>query len=93
MAHLSNHRELLEMALLGLQVQHNEITQRMLEIRQALDPTVEAIPFTGKRKTVRSHISAAGRKAISQAQKKRWAEHHREQKKRMDAADRRLHGE
>jgi hypothetical protein len=60
---------LLEMALVGYQAKRDEVVQKMAEIESQLGvataPSAAAEP---KRK-----MSAAGRRAISAAQRKRWA--------------------
>jgi hypothetical protein len=75
--HMPQDTALLRAALLGYQSRLAEIEQAMAEIRKKLGsrnitPTVE---ITGKRRD----LSAAARKRISAAQKKRWAEY-KEQK-------------
>ena len=66
-------RSLLEMALAGYQAKREEVVQKMADIKRQLG--AEAAPVaarTGEGKR-RRKMSAAGRKAIAEAQRKRWA--------------------
>jgi len=68
-------RSILEAAILGFESQKKQIDARIGVLRQMLSggsPEVAATPEPGKRK--RRKMSAAGRKAIAEAQRKRWAE-------------------
>ena len=65
----------LQAALLGYQAQHGEIIAKMADIRKRLgkaggDGSMPT-PFRKKRM-----LSAAARKRIAAAQRKRWAEYH-----------------
>jgi hypothetical protein len=71
-------RSFLEAALVGYQAQLASIQQSIKEIRKQLgqksggaSPAAEAAPRTKRR------LSAAARKRIALAQKKRWAEYNR----------------
>jgi hypothetical protein len=67
--------EILNAAILGFEEQKRRIDSQIAELRAMLDggtrPTPAATPETPKRK--RRKMSAAGRKAIAEAQRKRWA--------------------
>lgn len=77
----------LQAALVGYHARLEEITTKMAEIRKALGtrPVRQAkgsggdipTPFTKPRK--KRHMSAAARKRIAAAQKKRWAAFHAKQ--------------
>ena len=73
--------ELLEAALIGLERQRSEIEEKMAELRQRLDDRAgrparsaaavnTAAPTVPKKRT----MSAAGRRRVAEAQRKRWAE-------------------
>ncbi len=74
----------LRMALVGYQVEKQKIEARIAEIQAQLAGKVVASPTAAAEKTAapKRILSAAARKRIAQAQKKRWAEHRR----RMAAA-------
>jgi hypothetical protein len=63
--------DLLQAALIGYQRQHAVLEERMAEIRRELDGTA-ASSDAGKGKPRRG-MSAAGRRRIAAAQRKRWA--------------------
>ena len=65
----------LEMALVGYQVEKEKIESKIREIQSQLKgkPVVAAKKAPG----VKRVLSAAARRRISKAQKKRWAEHHK----------------
>ena len=70
--------EILNAAIEGFEVQKRRIDTQIAEIRLMLDggpkataPEPAAVPGPPKRK--RRKMSAAGRKAIAEAQRKRWA--------------------
>jgi hypothetical protein len=67
-------RELLEAALYGLEHKRREMDQRILELRGRLGGgrTGAAASASGGRK--KRTMSAAARKRIAEAQRKRWAE-------------------
>ena len=67
----------LRMALVGYQVEKQKIEARIVEIQAQLAGTAVAPPSAaaGKKAGSKRVLSAAARKRISQAQKKRWAEH------------------
>lgn len=76
----------LQAALIGYQAKHDEITAKMAEIRKRIPgakhggdepfPLGNNDPLPRKKRK----MSAAGRKAISVATKRRWAEFHKKQK-------------
>lgn len=74
---------ILEMALLGFEAKKQEIEERInalraqLGVRRGRPPGRPAEDRTAPRK--KRTLSAAARKRISAAQKRRWAEHRREQ--------------
>jgi choline dehydrogenase-like flavoprotein len=66
--------ELLRAALAGFEQRRTEIDQKMAELRQMIDGAGRAaapVPALAKHK--KRTISAAGRRRIALAQKKRWA--------------------
>jgi hypothetical protein len=64
---------LLEMALVGYQARHDEVLQKMADIKRQMGATpVLGARRTGEKKPKRK-MSAAGRKAIAEAQRRRWA--------------------
>ena len=71
--------ELLQAALSGYQAEYARIQQAMAEIRRELGSSTASTPkpvAEGKKRT----MSAAARKRIAAAQKKRWAEFHSKSK-------------
>jgi hypothetical protein len=66
----------LEMALVGCQVEKEKIESKIREIQSQLKGRPAAAP-ANKAPGVRRTLSAAARRRISLAQKKRWAEHHK----------------
>ena len=75
---MTNHNRLLELALKGLEVERHRIAEEIADIqtqlgngsrRKTAPPPAQAASIPRKRR-----ITAAGRKAISEAMKKRWAE-------------------
>ena len=56
--------ELLEMALEGLEIRKKRVEEQITAIHQMLSTPVQRVP--------RNRLSAAARKRISEAQKKRW---------------------
>jgi len=67
---------LLEAALIGYQHQREQIDAKIAEIRQELGGTSKVAAKSaapGKKR----QMSAAARKRIAAAQKKRWAEYHK----------------
>ena len=69
-------REVLQMALVGLQHARTEIDQKIAEVQALLASSSNSVP-SGR--GVRRPISAEGRKRIAAAQRKRWAAFHRRQ--------------
>lgn len=66
----------LEMALVGYQIEKEKIEGKVREIQSQL----KGKPVVAPAKTapvVKRVLSAAARRRISAAQKKRWAEHHK----------------
>jgi hypothetical protein len=87
-------RSILEAALAGLEAQRARIEQQIEAVRSLMsgptqraetEPTTDQTP--GRRK---GHMSAAGRRAIAEAQRKRWAAKRAEQSARARAAKRGL---
>jgi cell division septum initiation protein DivIVA len=66
----------LEMALVGYQVEKERIESRIREIQSQLKGKPAVAPAK-KAPSVKRALSAAARRRISRAQKKRWAEHHK----------------
>ena len=67
--------EIVNAAIVGMEAQKEKLDAKIAELRQALDsghPEPAATTEAPKRK--RRKMSAAGRKAIAEAQRKRWAE-------------------
>jgi hypothetical protein len=72
---MKSDRSFLEAALVGYQAQLAEIHQAMLNIRGMLgQKQAVATPST---KPARRKMSAAGRRRIAVAQKKRWADYNK----------------
>jgi CHASE3 domain sensor protein len=67
---------MLAMALVGYELEKKKIDERIKEIRAALSgkPAKQSIETVGEQPK-RRKLSAAARKRIAVAQKKRWAEH------------------
>jgi hypothetical protein len=68
-------RPIIEAAILGFESQRKRLAEQVAELRAMLDGgsrPITATPEPTKRK--RRKMSAAGRKAIAEAQRKRWAE-------------------
>jgi hypothetical protein len=68
----------LQAALVGYQAKHDEITTKMAEIRKRIHGGDEPFPV-GTTPRKKRKMSAAARKRIAAAQKKRWAEFHAKQ--------------
>ena len=71
----------LQAALIGYQAKYDELTAKMAEIREQLGGKPARVPKTDAAPRKKRKMSAAGRKAISEATKKRWAEFHKKQQK------------
>jgi hypothetical protein len=78
------HLQTLQAALTGYQSEHDRITRAIADLRMRIKggkaptssgPDHAASPTKPKRK-----MSAAARKRIAAAQKKRWADYHKSQK-------------
>ena len=67
--------ELLQAALIGLEHQQEEMQRRIAEIRAQLHGSSAPVGATGAPRKRRT-MSAAARKRIAAAQRKRWAEYH-----------------
>ena len=64
--------EMIEAAISGFEAQKQHIDTQIAELRTMLSPSSHgSAPRTPGRK--KRHIGAAGRKAIAEAQRKRWA--------------------
>jgi hypothetical protein len=74
---MSTHSRLLELALKGLEAERQRIDEEIADIRQQIgngagrQPAARTQAAAAPRK---NRLSAAGRKAISNALKRRWAE-------------------
>jgi hypothetical protein len=66
----------LEMALVGYQIEKEKIESRIREIQLELKGKPVVAPAK-KAPGAKRVLSAAARRRISVAQRKRWAEHHR----------------
>jgi hypothetical protein len=64
--------EIINAAIDGFEVQKQRIDSQIAELRQMLSGRVGDVQPTAETKTKRK-MSAAGRKAIAEAQRKRWA--------------------
>ena len=89
---MTSDHELLRAALVGYQSQVDQIRARMAEIRHQLGTGPELVSVAEPKRRV---MSAAGRRRIAAAQRKRWAEQkvakpapERTKKRRMSAAGR-----
>jgi hypothetical protein len=69
-------RATFEMALVGYQIEKEKIEGKIREIQSQLTGKPAAAP-SKKAPGVKRALSAAARRRISAAQKKRWAEHHK----------------
>ncbi len=71
---------LLEAALIGYQHQADQLAEKIADIRRQLGGKTSAATSSPKTAAVpgkKRSMSAAARKRIAAAQKKRWAEYHR----------------
>ena len=72
---------MLQMALIGYQHEREKIDGKIAELQSRLHgkqaTPAKAAPAAGKRAGGKRALSAAARKRIGLAQKKRWAEHHK----------------
>ena len=79
----------LQMALVGYQVEKERIEEKIREIQGRLKgkavPAVASASAAAKPARVKRVLSAAARKRISAAQKKRWAEHRKSAKATKEA--------
>jgi Arc/MetJ family transcription regulator len=69
---------MLEMALIGFQIEKQRIESRIQDIQSQLKGKRAATPSAGPGETkapVRRELSEGARKRIAAAQKRRWAEH------------------
>jgi hypothetical protein len=67
-------RPIIEAAILGFESQREKLAQQVTELRAMLDGGPSATAATPKAPTgKRRKMSAAGRTAIAEAQRKRWA--------------------
>ena len=70
----------LQAALVGYQAKLDEITAKKAELRKRIRGRDEPFPLGAPPHRKKRKMSAAGRKAISKATKKRWAEYHKKHK-------------
>lgn len=86
---------ILEAALIGLQHQRDQINAKMNELKKQLGGGMQQPPFSGDGPAPKKWaMSAAGRRRIAAAQKRRWAEQKKsqaapERKRTISAAGRR----
>ena len=66
----------LEMALVGYQIEKERIESKVRDIQSQLKGK-PAVASAKKAPGIKRALSAAARRRISAAQKKRWAEHHK----------------
>src|SRR5260370_42575282 len=67
--------EMINAARLGFEEQKRRVDQQITELRALLSgPTAQSIKSPESVKNPRRRMSAAGKKAIADAQRKRWAE-------------------
>jgi hypothetical protein len=74
----SQDKSILAMALVGYEIEKKKIEDKIHEIRAKLGKVTEKIGNAlnnGSERPKRRKLSAAARKRIATAQKKRWAEH------------------
>jgi|ERR1039458_3924579 6-phosphogluconate dehydrogenase len=64
---------LLEMALVGYQAKRDEVVQKMADIERQLGAASAPVVERTDEGKPKRRISAAGRRAIAEAQRKRWA--------------------
>jgi len=86
---MTHNHELLEMALMGFEVEKKRLDEKITEIRDLLGggSTISRVelPITAQNfrkqppQKKRRKMTAKARKAISAAQKKRWADFHKNQ--------------
>jgi len=79
-------REILSAALVGLEAQREQVDSRIAEVRRMLRARPEATAADGtpqaaapKARRQRRGMSAAARRRIAEAQRKRWEAYHRAQ--------------
>jgi hypothetical protein len=74
----TNDQALLEAALIGYQHQLDQIEAKMTDLRRELGgKSPAAAPKSASGPGKKRQMSAAARKRIATAQRKRWAEYHR----------------
>jgi hypothetical protein len=73
----TNDHALLEAALIGYQHQAAQLADKIAEIRRQLGAKSPSAAPKAATPVKRRSMSAAARKRIAAAQKKRWAEYHR----------------
>src|SRR5690349_20034063 len=66
-------REIIEAAILGFEQQKTKIDNQIAELRAMLPGSSVAAKTTAEAKKTKRTMSAAGRRAIAEAQRKRWA--------------------
>jgi hypothetical protein len=75
----TNDHALLEAALIGYQHQAAQLAEKIADIRRQLGGKSASAASTAPSPNKRHPMSAAARKRIAAAQKKRWEEYHRKQ--------------
>jgi cell division septum initiation protein DivIVA len=79
----------LKMALVGFQIEHQKVQERIAEIERRLGGRTPRVAASSSGPKPQRKMSAAARKRIADAQKKRWAAFHKAQKpakKKLSAA-------
>lgn len=66
-------KEIINAAIEGFEAQKHHIDAQIAELRAMLAPVATAATSTGTMGRTKRGMSAAGRKAIAEAQRKRWA--------------------
>ena len=82
---MNNDRRILELALQGLETERQRIESEIIEIRKRLHHsagTRNRVVLEGRPDTPKRNLSDAGRKAISDAMKNRWAKYRKYGSKR-----------
>ena len=80
MARTQLDRSTLEAALIGLQLQLEQIDKKMSELHRQLGGSSSNQKIVKRPSRERRAMSAAARKRIAAAQKKRWAEYRKQRK-------------
>ena len=76
---------ILEMALVGYEAKKEEIERRIRELRTQVKGTSILAGISNGQQPVKRFLSEAARNRIAAAQRKRWAEHRKQQAERVEA--------